>query len=247
MRIEDNGWDSRAWLEGDWLHREPRREEVRPRLLAETRLLPWLAPQLPLPVPVPEPTEYGVRHRLLVGDPLEAGSTALGRELGSFLRALHEVDPAEAVAHGAVDAETAAAEKTVFLDEARAQVVPLLPQSAQAAGMALLERVGRVRTALVHADLGSDHLLVADGRITGIIDWTDAEIGDPALDLCWLLKGAPEAIAEGVSEAYDVTPELRSRAHDWHQLGPWYEVHRGLLLDLPEDVESGLEGILARL
>ena len=60
MRIEDNGWDSRAWLDGDWLHREPRREEVRPRLLAETRLLPWLAPQLPLPVPLPEPTEYGV-------------------------------------------------------------------------------------------------------------------------------------------------------------------------------------------
>ena len=52
MRIEDNGWDSRAWLDGDWLHREPRRAEVRPRLLAETRLLPWLAPQLPLPVPV---------------------------------------------------------------------------------------------------------------------------------------------------------------------------------------------------
>jgi aminoglycoside phosphotransferase (APT) family kinase protein len=157
------------------------------------------------------------------------------------------VDPAEAVAHGAVDAETAAAEKTVFLDEARAQVVPLLPQSAQAAGLALLERVGRVRTALVHADLGPDHLLVADGRIIGIIDWTDAEIGDPALDLCWLLYGAPEAIAVGVSETYDVTAELRERAHDWHLLGPWYEVHRGLLLDLPEDVESGLEGILARL
>jgi aminoglycoside phosphotransferase (APT) family kinase protein len=235
MRIEDNGWDSRTWLEGDWLHREPRREEVRPRLLAETSLLPWLAPQLPLPVPVPEPTEYGVRHRPLVGDPLEGGSTALGRELGSFLRALHEVDPAEAVAHGAVDAETATAEKTVFLDEARAKVVPLL------------ERVGRVRTALVHGDLGPEHLLVADGRITGIIDWTDAQIGDPALDLCWLLNGAPEAVAQGVSQTYGVTPELRSRAHDWHQLGPWYGVHRGLLLDLPEDVENGLEDILARL
>jgi hypothetical protein len=58
MTITDNGWDSRAWLDGDWLHREPRRAEIRPRLLAETRLLPWLAPQLPLPVPIPEPTQY---------------------------------------------------------------------------------------------------------------------------------------------------------------------------------------------
>jgi hypothetical protein len=40
VTITDNGWDSRAWLEGEWLHREPRRDEVRPKLLAETRLLP---------------------------------------------------------------------------------------------------------------------------------------------------------------------------------------------------------------
>ncbi len=36
MTITDNGWDSRAWLEGDWLHREARRAEVRPKLFAET-------------------------------------------------------------------------------------------------------------------------------------------------------------------------------------------------------------------
>ena len=52
MKVTDNGWDSRAWLDGDWLNRAPRREEVRPRLVAEARLLPWLAPQLPVPVPV---------------------------------------------------------------------------------------------------------------------------------------------------------------------------------------------------
>jgi aminoglycoside phosphotransferase (APT) family kinase protein len=107
--------------------------------------------------------------------------------------------------------------------------------------------VNGVRTALIHADLGPEHLLVREGRISGVIDWTDAEIGDPALDLCWLLNDAPEAVAEGVAEAYAVTPELRRRAHDWHRLGPWYGVHRGLLLGLPEDVESGLSGILARL
>ena len=110
MTITDNGWDSRAWLDGDWLHRSPRREEVRPRLLAETRLLPWLAPQLPLPVPAPEPTEYGVRHRLLVGEPLSEASTALGRELGLFVKALHEVDHGAAVEHGALEPKTAAAD-----------------------------------------------------------------------------------------------------------------------------------------
>jgi aminoglycoside phosphotransferase (APT) family kinase protein len=247
VTIEDNGWDSRAWLDGGWLNRQPRREEVRPRLLAETRLMPWLAPQLPVPVPVPELTDYGVRHRVLLGKPLEEGSTALGRELGEFLRALHAVDPAEAVARGVVDAATAAAAKTAFLDDCRAQIVPLLPEDLRPTAVELLGRVANTRTALVHADLGSEHVLIQDGRIGGVIDWTDAEIGDPALDLSWLLNDAPDGIATGLAETYDVTPALRQRALDWHRLAPWYGVHRGLLLGLPDDVQSGLPQVLTRL
>jgi aminoglycoside phosphotransferase (APT) family kinase protein len=209
--------------------------------------MPWLAPQLTVPVPVPELTEYGVRHRVLLGQPLEEGSTALGRELGEFLSALHTVDPAEAAARGAVDAATAAAAKTAFLDECRAQVVPLLPEHARQTALELLARVATTRTALVHADLGDEHILVQDGRISGVIDWTDAEIGDPALDLSWLLNDTPDGIATGLAETYGLTPVLRRRALDWHRLAPWYGVHRGLLLDLPDDVQSGLAEILTRL
>ena len=35
---------------------------------------------------------------------------------------------------------------------------------------------------LAHADLGAEHLLAADGRLTGVIDWSDAAVTDPALD-----------------------------------------------------------------
>ena len=194
------GWDSHAWIDGPWIHRSPRRAEVRPRLLAEAALLPWLAPQLPLPVPVPELTEDGVRHLMLPGEPLEDGSTALGRELGAFLKALHAVDPAEAVAHGALDAATATAEKTIELAEFRDQIVPLLPAEVRTTASELLDRVAHVRTSLIHCDFGPEHILTTDGRITGIIDWTDALIGDPALDLSWPLKGAPAALRAGQIE-----------------------------------------------
>ncbi|QNE17076.1 phosphotransferase [Kribbella qitaiheensis] len=246
MTITDNGWDSRAWLEGDWLHRAPRRPEVGPRLLAETRLLPWLAPQLPLPIPIPEPTEDGVRHRLLVGEPIEEASTALGRELGSFLRALHAVDPLEAVAHGALDPVTAAAERVEILAEMRAQVLPLLSGADRVRGAELLDNIGG-HTTLVHGDFGPDHVRVHDGRITGIIDWTDAHIGDPGLDLCWLLHATPPALSEAAAETYQPEPELVRRAYDWYRLGPWYEVVHGLGTEQPEFVESGLSGVLARL
>ena len=247
MTITDNGWDSRAWLEGDWLHRAPRREEIRPRLLAETRLLPWLAPQLPLPIPIPEPTENGVRHRLLVGEPLEEGSVDLGRALGAFLRALHDVDPDEAVARGAQDARSAATERLETQDNMRALVLPLLPASAQRAGQELLDRIAGVNTTLVHGDLGPEHLRVHDGRITGVIDWTDAHIGDPGLDLAWALHSGPAEIAKGVAEVYGVSEQLRERAYDWHRLGPWYEVVFGIETEQPEFVESGLSGVLKRL
>ena len=241
------GWDSHAWIDGPWIHRSPRRPEVRPRLLAEVSLLPWLAPQLPLRVPVPERTADGVRHLLLPGSPLTGGDEALGRELGAFLKALHAVDPAEAVTYGAVDAETASAAKAVELHEFRTQIVPLLPTEAQAAAHELLDRVAAVRHCLIHCDFGPDHVLITDGRVTGIIDWTDAVIGDPALDLCWVLNGAPKAVAAGAAEVYRPGPELVERAEDWARLSPWYGVHRGLRLNLPDDVANGLRGIVSLL
>jgi aminoglycoside phosphotransferase (APT) family kinase protein len=184
---------------------------------------------------------------MLPGSPFTDGGTATGRELGAFLKALHAVDPADAVVHGAQDAETAFAAKATVLAEFRQQVVPLLPEDRHAAANDLLDRVARVRTSLIHCDFGPDHILMTGDRVTGIIDWSDAEIGDPALDLSWVLNGAPPAVAAGVTEMYKPSPELVQRANDWARLSPWYGVHRGLLLDLPDDVENGVQEILSAL
>ncbi|MDX3006805.1 phosphotransferase [Kribbella solani] len=243
------GWDSYAWIEGDWIYRSPRRDEVRPRLRAETTLLPWLAPQLPLPAPAPEATVDGVRHLMLPGEPFTDGATgngrgtAIGRELGAFLKALHAVDPSEAVHHGALDAPAARARKSAELDDFRTLIVPLLPAAVRTTAHELLDRVAEVRTALIHCDFGPDHILMTGDRITGIIDWTDAVIGDPALDLCWLLNGAPATVAAAATAAYEPTPDLIARATDWARLSPWYGVHRGLRLDLPDEVASGIREV----
>ena len=129
----------------------------------------------------------------------------------------------------------------------RPQVVPLLPASAQADGTELLGRVAGVpHRAGPRRPRTRSTCSCTDGRVTGVIDWTDAQIGDPALDLSWLLNGAPTAIAEGVAETYGVSAELRARAHDWHRLGPWYEVGYGIETGQAEFVESGLSGVLKR-
>jgi aminoglycoside phosphotransferase (APT) family kinase protein len=249
MTITDDGWDSRAWRDGDWLYRAPRRQEVHPRLLAETRLMPWLAPHLPLPVPVPESTPTGVRHRLLVGVPMEDdnASTPIGHNLGLFLKALHSVDPLEAVAHGALDESAAAAARAAVLDGMRARVLPLLPTTLQPAGKELLDTVQTPQTNLIHGDLGPGHILIREGAVTGIIDWTDSHLGDPALDLSWLLYGASDPMARAVGDAYGVREGERRRALGWYRLAPWYSVGHGLATGQPEVVESALAEVIARL
>ncbi|UNO43716.1 aminoglycoside phosphotransferase family protein [Streptomyces sp. MST-110588] len=58
---------------------------------------------------------------------------------------------------------------------------------------------------LVHNDLKGEHLLVTeDGRIGGVLDWTDAVIGDPAQDIAGLAIsiGAAAAVRTGLAAGY---------------------------------------------
>ncbi|MYR63872.1 phosphotransferase, partial [Streptomyces sp. SID625] len=50
---------------------------------------------------------------------------------------------------------------------------------------------------LVHHDLKGEHLVLSpDGRVRGVLDWTDAVIGDPAEDIAGLALavGSPAAV-----------------------------------------------------
>ncbi|WP_344884506.1 phosphotransferase [Allokutzneria multivorans] len=239
-----SGWDSAATLvDGRWVERRPRRPEVAPRLLAESRVMSWLAPRLPLPVPCPvvvSEQPLVLRHELVPGEPAEALTGADGRVVGRFLRALHDTDPAEALRHGL--AEGAVPE----LDRFRAEVVPMLPD--QPLALALLDDLRVPRTeSVVHGDLGPEHLLCHEGAVSGVIDWTDVHLGDAAIDLAWTLFGTPPEFADALAETYGVSEELRRRALQWHRLGPWYEVTHGLDTGQPELVRDGLAGIIARI
>lgn len=249
----DGGWDNRVTLvEGDQVERTPRFPDREAQLRRETELLPWLAPLLPLPVPVPEVvTEhpFTVRYAYLPGGPCPGTSPAHGAAVGRFLRVLHSLDPAEAVQHGARDAEASHTEILETLARMQREVLPLLPDELVDAGRALLGRMSSppTRTAVVHADLGPEHIRVMGDRVGGIIDWGDSCIGDPALDLAWTTVGADRAFADAVAAAYQPDDLLVARARDWHLLGPWHEVLYGLGQGDPAFVDSGLAGAVSRL
>ena len=225
-------------VDDDWVFRFPRRPGVEEALEVEIALLPMLAAALPVAVPSFECVSRSplfVGYRVIRGEPLVEEDAEGVR---AFLDALHAVDPAGLPL-----------DRTDWVDAYRGQcaeferlVFPLLDADTRRRAQQLfgdVETLVGFEPALLHADLGPDHLLVRDGSLRGVIDWGDARVGDPALDYAWLL-GGPFA-------GWDVDPDLRRRARFYHRLGPWYEAHYGLFTNRPAHVERGLAGIAERL
>ena len=229
------GWDSRVFLVGEtWIFRMPKRADVVPRLAMERRLLPILAPRLPVSVPQLElfgrpgvhcPYPFAA-YRCLpgdLGDHVAIGTfrpEPLGRQLGGLLRCLHDVPLALARSAGVPDADCA-------IDRDLEDVLARDPESIEGVlgprrWAVLQEAVASGapdapdrRVCLRHADLDVGHLLLDHEHlaITGMIDWADASIGDPALDFAAFQVRCGDAFVSSALEAYD--PMGGSDLHPW--------------------------------
>jgi aminoglycoside phosphotransferase (APT) family kinase protein len=89
------------------------------------------------------------------------------------------------------------------------------------------------RLVFSHNDLGIEHVLVAPGTgtVTGIIDWSDAAVCDPARDLGLILRDlGPAALAAALARCAD-GDALRERA--------WFYARCSLLEDLQYGLQTG--------
>lgn len=81
------------------------------------------------------------------------------------------------------------------------------------------------RMVFCHNDLGDEHIVMADdGRtVSGIIDWSDAVLGDPARDLALLALDFGPAVLDRILEGYaaPTDPGVRRRAL-------WFAAHAGV-------------------
>jgi aminoglycoside phosphotransferase (APT) family kinase protein len=235
----DDGFDFKVIVVDDtWVIRLPRRDGVLPALETEIAILPTLAEVLPVEVPRFEHVSREppfVVYRIIRGTPLVDEDCDGVR---AFLDALHSVN-----------VWTLPVQQIDWVESYRAQcgafeelVLPLLDDALRREARALFDEVDSLagfEPALVHADLGPEHMLVRERRLAGVIDWGDARIGDPALDYSWLLHGPfPD---------WDVDPELRRRAGFYHRLAPFYSVHYGVFTKQPDSVDRAVETLRSRL
>jgi aminoglycoside phosphotransferase (APT) family kinase protein len=160
----------------------------------EARLLAAIAPRLPLPVPVPVAIDAEAGCLVLPrvpGTPLlelpRAARRGFAARLLMFADVLHTLDPGKEIP---ADDDTPAQ----WLDEARrtwTMVRDELPASRRGPVQAVLADAAPAPPAqrvLIHGDLGAEHVFVDGDRITGVIDWGDAAIGDPAIDRGRLMR-----------------------------------------------------------
>ena len=239
----EGGWDS-AVLEvnGEWIVRVPRRGEVHAWLRKEARLLLEIGPMLPLPVPrfvaIADDDEPFVAYRKLPGRPIDetlrhgADAPALGRTLGPFLAALHQVSRSDAERWTGTDADVWNREQQRFREECERRAFPLLDARECRYVANLFDGLdGASDIALVHGDLGPDHILVGSGRIAGVIDWSDACVGDLAIDLAWPLHATPPAFSEALLRAYapgGVKRGVLERSRSYYEVAHLHEVLHGL-------------------
>ena len=227
---EGAGWDHQAWrvdtAGGPWIVRAATagtpaerarevRREVAAMQLVRRHLGRWVADAV-----VIDERSGCLAHRRIPGVPLQdllaagaisaAATTSIATQVGALIRAIGELDPTGA------DIERDEVGLAAWVDELPqhvAAVEHLLTPSRRAA-------IERFRTTppppdpdllvLQHNDLGAEHVLVDDGAISGIIDWSDVAIADPAADVGRLLRDLGETRLAAVLDGYGATGDERA-------------------------------------
>jgi aminoglycoside phosphotransferase (APT) family kinase protein len=208
-----------------WVVRAPRRSAASAVLDVERALLPLLARRLP--VPVPQPAGYArlpdggsaVVYRYLPGQPLDPSTLApgpgLAAHVGQVLAALHDTPPdvLEDVGLPTYDADEYRQRRLSEVD--RAAGTGAVPTTLLDRWERALEQVAHWRFAptLVHGDLSGEHVLVDGDRVSGLVDWDEARIADPADDLAFVTVGASDQVVDTVLEAY---AQARTEPPDRH-------------------------------
>jgi aminoglycoside 2''-phosphotransferase len=230
-----------AFRLGNQIVRVARHPEAAVALRREACVLVAVANRLPLPVP--RPTYYQPSgcppfsmHDEVVGTILTrdnwirmpaAAREKAARDLAAFLRTLHTIPTAVGLECGLMQFDSSEYAHTLR-EAASAVVYPLLNDETQQSLDATLTLWsfpagdGAPPRALLHCDIAPGHLLCDEstGRLTGVIDFGDIALGDPARDFIYIYEDYGPAILADVLSHYSDrgAPSLLPEIRKWYLL-----------------------------
>lgn len=224
--------------------KEPDPESRAARVRGEARLLAVVADVSPVAVPEPRFTvaERGcLAYFRLPGLPLidadpaqrsaHGGSVAVA--LGEFLGALHAVPGGEMAGLVGTDDEpmTVWAEESAQIYGTIIGAVPPPHRPAVEAFLGAAPPADPRDLVFSHNDLGIEHVLVDPDAwtMTGVIDWSDAAITDPARDFGLLYRDlGPDALDLALSAYRADAGDVRERAGFYARCGVLEDMAYGL-------------------
>ena len=252
-------------VNNEWVIRFTKTEWGKELMANENRLMCFLQPRLSLSIPMPVKRGDGVIvYPHLIGETFmrqiwrgagEQGIQKLADQLGQFLHELHSIDVADVdweVPHSF--APTTRETWLEIYDRVVSKVFPLLLPHQIDWVDALFQRAlstpdfFQFTTVLVHGDLTPYHILYhpEQQRLTSVIDFGVAGLGDPATDLGSLLNYYGESLVSRLGNTYPKMQSLLTRARfyahaielQWVVLGLesgedyWFASHLGGARDI---------------
>lgn len=203
--LDDNGWDFRVVHVTDvdgvaWVLRAPRRQEVAVAAIAERKLLTVLHGRFEVAIPNWHIADGDlIAYRRLPGEPAAWEDPVTFQlkwridrlnpprqyvdTLGRFMAELHAT-PLKDILDTGIPVRPSEAVRTEITDQMAYAAAELdMHQTWRERGARWLDtdELWTDTVVLIHGDLHPGHELVADdGTLLGILDWTDALVGDPA-------------------------------------------------------------------
>ncbi|WP_459962375.1 phosphotransferase family protein [Nocardia sp. IFM 10818] len=261
VRVLGEGMDSVAVLVTvgveEFVVRMPKGADGAEGIAREARLLPELAGRVSLEIP---------RFAFLAENPIGPGECCVypavpgesvgeaewrdrglleqeetARAIAGFMGEVHAF-PVERARELGVAERDMREEYAEDLELIRAQVVPLLPTTEARELLARWEGyLGEdanfeYAPTLIHADISLDHLLLTGDRISGVIDFGDAQIGDPDYDLCYLWPAAGAEFVRRVQEyrGRELDDRLAAKLSFWAATDSAVDVLHAIDHDMPE-------------
>jgi aminoglycoside phosphotransferase len=159
----------------------------------------------------------GLATDYLIGTYLEHDqSTPSPRECGALLARMHEITPPENLKCVAEVEDTLwRTIATLIVRRSRAVerlagvTLPTLPESEICD--LLNASAGHAPSAILHMDFRSANILTRDSQVVGIIDWGNALVGDPALEMARVAEYG--LWDDDFADAYGANPLLQRPAH----------------------------------
>jgi macrolide phosphotransferase len=244
-----------------WILRSPRRPDVFERAQMEASALALVRPRVPVEIP-----EWRVFTRELIAYPRLSGEPAalIDLEAGGYVWRFDATQPPEAfldtLAAGLaalhripVDAAVGAGLRVETPPECRqsharrmetAREVLHIPDPLWRRWQRWLDDAASwpEGSAVIHGDLHPAHILVDQNhRVSGLLDWTETHVGDPAGDFALLYATLGENALDFLLERYEIAQGTRWPRMRDHIVETW-RAYPAMLADF--GVKSGEEGPL---